>query len=60
MQRAEAGGCRTKQIARRSTGGPAPKKVPASKAARKSAVRTGGVKKPYRYRPGTIALREIR
>ena len=60
MQRAEAGGRRTKQVARRSTGGHAPEKVPASKAARKSAVRTGGVKKPYRYRPGTIALREIR
>ena len=30
----------------------------ASKAARKSAV--GGVKKPHRFRPGTVALREIR
>ncbi|XP_010164989.1 histone H3.3, partial [Antrostomus carolinensis] len=32
----------------------------ATKAARKSAPSTGGVKKPHRYRPGTVALREIR
>ncbi|KAI3733245.1 hypothetical protein L1987_64465 [Smallanthus sonchifolius] len=32
----------------------------ATKAARKSAPTTGGVKKPHRYRPGTVALREIR
>ncbi|PAV60800.1 hypothetical protein WR25_17775 [Diploscapter pachys] len=29
-------------------------------AARKSAPATGGVKKPHHYRPGTVALREIR
>ena len=29
-------------------------------AARKSSPATGGVKKPHRYRPGTVALREIR
>eukprot|EP00501_MAST-03F_sp_TOSAG23-6_P002280 GSMAST32.ASY1.ANO1.2381.1 assembled CDS len=28
--------------------------------ARKSTGATGGVKKPHRYRPGTVALREIR
>ncbi|RZC79549.1 hypothetical protein C5167_003756 [Papaver somniferum] len=28
--------------------------------ARKSASATGGVKKPHRFRPGTVALREIR
>ncbi|KAB2025673.1 hypothetical protein ES319_D06G166500v1, partial [Gossypium barbadense] len=28
-------------------------------ATRKSAPTTGGVKKPHRYRPGTVALREI-
>ena len=28
--------------------------------ARKSAPATGGCKKPHRYRPGTVALREIR
>ena len=32
----------------------------ATKAARKAAPATGGVKKPRRYRPGTKALRDIR
>jgi histone H3 len=50
---------RTKQTARKSTGGKAPRKALASKAARKSAPATG-VKKPHRFRPGTVALREIR
>ena len=31
-----------------------------TKAARKSAPASGGMKKPHRYRPGTVALREIR
>ena len=51
---------RTKQTARKSTGGKAPRKQLATKAARASAPGTGGVKKPHRYRPGTVALREIR
>lgn len=52
---------RTKQTARKSTGGKAPRKQLATKAARKSApVSAGGVKKAHRYRPGTVALREIR
>jgi histone H3 len=51
---------RTKQTARKSTGGKAPRKQLASKAARKSTPSTGGIKKPHRYRPGTVALREIR
>jgi len=77
---------RTKQTARVSTGGKAPRPGLAAKAARKSAPSTGGVKKPsvistgglphqkarrtapigteqkrkHRYRPGTVALREIR
>ena len=51
---------RTKQTARKSTGGKAPRKQIATKAARKSAPATGGVRKPYRYRPGTVALKEIR
>ncbi|KAF7966694.1 histone H3 [Athelia psychrophila] len=52
---------RTKQTARKSTGGKAPRKQLAAKssAARKTAT-TGGVKKPHRFRPGTVALREIR
>ncbi|KFO33867.1 Histone H3 [Fukomys damarensis] len=50
----------SEQTARKSTGGKAPRKQLATKAARKSAPATGGVKKPHRYRPGTVALREIR
>ena len=53
-------GARTKQTARQSTGGKAPRKQLATKPARKSAPATGGVKKPHRYRPGTVAIREIR
>ena len=51
---------RTKQTARKSVGGKAPRKQLATKAARKSAPENGGVKKPHRYRPGTVALRDIR
>jgi histone H3 len=51
---------RTKQVARKSTGGKAPRMLVAMKASRKSAPVNGGVKKPHRYRPGTVALREIR
>ena len=50
---------RTKQTARKSAGGKAPRKQLASKVARKSAP-SSGVKKPHRFRPGTVALREIR
>jgi histone H3 len=51
---------RTKQTARKSTGRKASHKRLATKAARKSAPAQGGIKKPHRYRPGTVALREIR
>ena len=54
---------RTKQTARKNTGSKAPRKQLANKAARKTAAVTassGGVKKPHRFRPGTVALREIR
>ena len=51
---------RTKQTARKSTGGKAPRKQVATKAARKHAPNSGGVKKARRYRPGTVALRQIR
>ena len=51
---------RTKQTARKSTGGQPPRKQLATKAARKSTPTAGGVKKPHRFRPGTVALREIR
>ena len=50
---------RTKQIARHSTGGKAPRKDLATKAARKHPAPCGRVKKK-RYRPGTLAIREIR
>jgi histone H3 len=54
---------RTKQTARKSAASKAPRKhLAAQKAARKSAPTTGasGMKKPHRFRPGTVALREIR
>ena len=51
---------RTKQTARKSTGGKAPRKQLATKAARKAAPSAGGTRKPHRFRPGTVALREIR
>ena len=51
---------RCKQSARKSTGGKAPRLHLATKAAREKARRFGGIKKPHRYRPGTVALREIR
>ncbi len=50
---------RTKQTARISAGGKAPRTHLATRAAR-SANATGGIKKPHRYRPGTVALRDIR
>ena len=54
---------RTKQTARRSTGGKAPRKRVAGKAVGKSLATHGNSnkkQKPHRYRPGTVALREIR
>ena len=51
---------RTKQTARKSTGGKAPRKTLATKAARKAQPSAGGIKKPHRFRPGTVSLREIR
>ena len=62
----EARSCRTKQTAFKSTGGRAPRKTPASAderrstAARKTAGEFGCIKKPRRFRTGTVALREIR
>ena len=51
---------RTKQTARKSTAQKVPRKqLVAQKIARKSAPATG-VKKPHRFKPGTVALREIR
>ena len=50
---------RTKQTARKTTGGKPPRKQLATKAAPKSRGR-GGVKKTHRYRPGTVSLCEFR
>jgi len=46
---------RTKQTARKSSFGPAP-----TFSTKGTVPATAGVKKPQRYRPGTVALREIR
>lgn len=58
---------RTKQTARKNIGtsiGKAPRGVVTVPRkidmAKKKKLCTGGVKKPYRYRPGTVALRQIR
>ena len=51
---------RTKHTERKFYGGKSPRKQLATKVARRSAPSTGGVKKPHRYRPGTVAMREIR
>jgi histone H3 len=50
---------RTKQTARKNTI-KEPKKQLADKTVVKLTPSAGGVKKPRRYRPGTVALREIR
>ena len=53
---------RTKQTARESTRGKTPRKSLSAKAARKltPVVDSQGAKKQHRFRPGTVALREIR
>ena len=51
---------RTKQTARKSVGDKAPRKQLATKMARISVRSTVGLKKPHRFRPGTVALRDIR
>lgn len=59
---------RTKQTARKSTGGKAPRKQLATKVTKQLAVMAAPslqgslqcIKKPHRFRPGTVALREIR
>ena len=51
---------RTKQIARKSTGGYADRKGLANLVVRKSFKPVSQIKKKRRYKPGTVALREIR
>jgi histone H3 len=50
---------RTKQTARKSTGGAIPRYHLATKAAQATAQKAIAVRKPHRWRPGTVALREI-
>ena len=49
----------TKQTARKSTGRKDPPKQLATKVACKCGTATSGIKKPHRYHPGTVAMREI-
>ena len=52
---------RTKTTARKShVGVKRPRKELVSKTSKKSAPAMGGIKKPHRFRPGTVAIREIR
>ena len=51
---------RTKHTARKHTGTKHPRKHIAHKAAANKTASTAGVTKPHRFRPGTVALREIR
>ena len=51
---------RTKQTSRKSTGGKCPRYQLETRHARNNRNTIGGVKKPHRFRPGTVALRQIR
>jgi histone H3 len=51
---------RTKQTARKWVAKCAPRKPLATKIASNASHKTGGIKKAHRYRPGTVALRDIR
>ena len=49
----------TKQTARKSTGGAIPRYHLAPKSAQATAQKAIAMRKPHRWRPGTVALREI-
>ena len=49
-----------KQTVRKSTGGKTPRKTKYGSGKTNVAHHTGGIKKPHRWRPGTVALREIK
>ena len=51
---------RTKTTARKSTSVKTPRKPLTGKNPAKKTLISSNVKKPHRYRPGTVALREIR
>jgi len=51
---------RTKHTVRKSPNGKAIRKRLVTMAAQRAVPNPGGIKKPHRYRPGVIALKEIR
>ncbi len=53
---------RTKKtsIKKKTLGKKLRKHIPQKQAKKAAPVAAGGVKKPHRFRPGTVALREIR
>jgi histone H3 len=51
---------RTKQTARKSTGGKAPRKIMLVESNKKAPSITTDLKKNHRFKPGTVAIREIR
>ena len=51
---------RTKSTARKSSAGIKKPRKQYSKTAKKSVSQTGGIKKPHRFKPGTVAARQIR
>ncbi|KAH8355615.1 hypothetical protein KR200_010258 [Drosophila serrata] len=51
---------RTKQTARKSSDGKVARKPVATRPSKEPASGEAKLKKPHRYRPGTLALREIR
>lgn len=51
---------RTKQTARKSTAQKVPRKQLVVQKISRKPVPTTGIKKPHRFKPGTVALREIR
>ena len=54
---------RTKHTARKATGSKQPRKNVAAAKSTKGKLQqnpVGGVKRPHRFRPGTVALRDIR
>lgn len=51
---------RQKQVARHVDGAVKASKVARAASAKKAVPMQAGVKKPHRFRPGTVALREIR
>jgi histone H3 len=51
---------RTKSTAKKSSAGIKKPRKQYSKTSKKSVSRTGGIKKPHRFRPGTVVARQIR